>query len=83
MRHRRVTPRRADGKRRPHGVFRLAAQRPRGDLPDLGEERPHEDQIMGLIRTAPIPENPSGTLVLGAIWSWIWDRLDAIYKGRW
>jgi hypothetical protein len=38
---------------------------------------------MGLIRTPPIPENPSGTLVLGAIWSWIWDRLDAFYNGRW
>jgi hypothetical protein len=38
---------------------------------------------MGLIRTPPIPEIPSGTLVLGAIWSWIWDRLDAFYNGRW
>jgi len=40
-------------------------------------------RIMGLIRTPPIPENPSGTLVLGAIWSWIRDRLDATFNGRW
>jgi hypothetical protein len=38
---------------------------------------------MSLIRTPPIPENPSGTRVLGAIWSWIRNRLDAIYNGRW
>jgi hypothetical protein len=38
---------------------------------------------MGLIRTPPIPENPPGRLALGTIWSWIRDRLDAIYNGRW
>jgi hypothetical protein len=46
-------------------------------------ERPHEDQIMSLIRTPPIPENPPGRLLLGSIWCWLRDRLDAIYNGRW
>ena len=43
----------------------------------------NEDQIMGLIRTPPIPESPPGRLLLGAIWCWISDRLDAIYNGHW
>ncbi len=38
---------------------------------------------MGLIRTPPIPESPPGRLLLGAIWCWIRDRLDAIYDKRW
>jgi hypothetical protein len=45
-------------------------------------EHPHEDQ-MGLIRTPPISESPPGRRLLGAIWCWISDRLDAIYNGRW
>lgn len=46
-------------------------------------ERPHEDQIMSLIRTPPISENPPGRHLLGAMWCWIRNRLDAIYNGRW
>jgi hypothetical protein len=38
---------------------------------------------MSLIRTPPIPENPPGRLLLGSIWCWLRDRLDAIYNGRW
>jgi hypothetical protein len=38
---------------------------------------------MGLIRTPPISENPPGRHLLGAMWYWIRNRLDAIYNGRW
>jgi hypothetical protein len=40
-------------------------------------------QSMSLIRTPPISERPSGRRLLGGIWCWLRDRLDAFYNGRW